>query len=234
MATNQPHHSGHRSRIKHRFTQSGLTGWPEHEILELALFYAIPQGDVKPLAYQLLDEFGSLAGVFDAPRESLLRVKGVGEHTASLLTLISSISGAYVSSRTKLNPVVNCPADAYPHLSPYFFGQKNEMVYALYLDGKNQVLGVRKIAEGSITSTDVNARRLAEEGFALRAIRFYLAHNHVASLALPSQPDLDTTNHLMYAMSQVGLFLEDHLIFVDDDMVSLRESTEQSNVYISL
>ena len=43
-----------------------------HVVLELLLFYAVPQGDVNPLAHALIDHFGDLPGVFDATYEQLL------------------------------------------------------------------------------------------------------------------------------------------------------------------
>ena len=51
-----------------------------------------------------------------------------------------------------------------------------------------------------------------------------LAHNHISGLALPSQADLTTTRRLRAVLREVGVELSDHLIFADDDMVSLRDS----------
>ena len=36
-------HEGHRARIKKRFLEEGLDAFDEHQVLELLLFYAIPQ-----------------------------------------------------------------------------------------------------------------------------------------------------------------------------------------------
>ena len=48
-------HTGHRGRVKEEFCARGVDGWPDHRVLELLLFYAIPQGDVNPLAHELID-----------------------------------------------------------------------------------------------------------------------------------------------------------------------------------
>ena len=56
-------HTGHRQRVKDEFSARGLAGWPDHRVLELLLYYAIPQGDVNGLAHELVERFGSLAGV---------------------------------------------------------------------------------------------------------------------------------------------------------------------------
>lgn len=217
-------HVGHRNRVKKEFLARGLEGWPDHRVLELLLFYAIPQGDVNPLAHALIERFGSLAGVLDAPVEELMRVKGVGEHAATLLRLLPAVCGMYTASRGRVDSIINCPGDAFSFLQPYFFGARNELVYILCLDGKNQYLGVRKIAEGSIWAADINRRRIVEETVSLRGAKIYLAHNHVGALALPSKTDWDTTLSLYGTLELVGIELVDHLVFQDDEMVSIRQS----------
>lgn len=225
MADKPKHrHTGHRERMKAEFLARGLEGWPDHRVLELLLFYTIPQGDVNDLAHELVERFGSLAGVLDASVEELKKVKGVGDHTAVFLRMLPAVLGRYQGARTRLSAIINSPEEAYAWLEPYFFGARNEMVYVLCLDGKRQVLGVRKVAEGSIELAEVNTRRIAEESIGLRAAQIYVAHNHVSNLAIPSQADWLTTDTLRGALRPIGIELIDHLVFVDGDMVSLKDS----------
>ena len=218
------HHTGHRQRLKAEFLARGLEGWPDHKVLELLLCYAIPQGDVNGLAHELVERFGSLAGALDASVEELKKVPGVGEHTAVLLRMLPALLGRYQGSRARLAAVINWPEDAYAWLEPYFFGARNEMVYGLFLDSKRKALGVRLVSEGSISACDINIRRILEEAVGLRASRLYLAHNHISNLALPSDADWQATDVIRSALLPAGVTLEDHLIFVDGDVVSLMET----------
>ena len=220
-------HSGHRQRVKDEFLKRGLEGWAEHRMLELLLFYVVPKRDVNGLAHDLIDRFGSLAGVMDASWDELSEMKGVGKHTATLLKLIPALSGHYLNSRSEVRSIVRGTRDVYEILAPYFFGATNEKSYVLCLDGKNQILGVRKISEGCIDSASVSIRRIMEEAVSLHAMRIYLAHNHITNIALPSKEDINTTNIIRAALAGVGFELVDHLIFVDGDMVSIRESKQQ-------
>lgn len=81
-------HAGHRGRMRHRFLTTGLSGFQDHEVLEFLLYYAIPRRDVNETAHLLLDRFGSLPGVLDAPEKELCQVPGVGPSTAHFLNLI--------------------------------------------------------------------------------------------------------------------------------------------------
>jgi len=217
-------HAGHRSRVKEEFLRRGLDSLPEHRVLELLLFYAIPQGDTNVLAHRLIERFGSLAGVMDASVEELCAVPGVGEHTAVLLRLIPGLCGRYVASRSAVGEIADNSARVREVLEPYFFGARNEMVYLVCLDGKRKVLGVRKITEGSINAAEVTSRRIVEEAMSLRAAAVILAHNHVSGIALPSNEDCSTTRYLKRVLEPIGIELLDHVVFCDDDMVSMKDS----------
>ena len=217
-------HTGHRGRVKEEFLARGIEGWPDHRVLELILFYAIPQGDVNPLAHELVDRFGSLSGALDALPEELMKVKGMGEHSAAMLKLFPAVMGRYLEGRTEPGQIVHTVEEAGHVLAPYLYGSRNEIVYVLCLDAKEKLLGVRKISEGNNSSSDVTIRRVAEECLALRASFCYLAHNHVSGIALPSPEDMNTTNVVRIALEPLGVRLVDHLVFVDGDLVSIRES----------
>ena len=92
------------------------------------------------------------------------------------------------------------------------------------MDGKGKVLGIRRLGEGNVNAVAITTRLIAEAALSLNAAAVVLAHNHVSGLAFPSQDDIATTNDLAPFLSRMGVELLDHLIFVDDDMVSLRDS----------
>lgn len=156
--------------------------------------------------------------------DELTKVLGVGEHTALLLRLIPALGRRYQMDRSDLGKIINSIHQAEELLGPYFFGARNEMVYGLFLDSKRKALGVRLVSEGSISACDINIRRILEEAVGLRASRLYLAHNHISNLALPSDADWQATDVIRSALLPAGVTLEDHLIFVDGDVVSLMET----------
>jgi len=78
LSEGSPHYHGHRERLRARFREAGADAVSDYELLELVLFRAIPQRDVKPLAKELIARFGSFAEVVAAPAARLAEVKGMG------------------------------------------------------------------------------------------------------------------------------------------------------------
>ena len=99
-------HEGHRRRLKERFLKDGLDGFEAHNVLELLLFYAIPQRDTNDLAHQLLQRFGSLSAVFEADYEELCQLPGVGTNVATLLKLIPDLTRRYLEDLKAEVPVL--------------------------------------------------------------------------------------------------------------------------------
>ena len=217
-------HTGHRKRTKDEFLAGGLDGMPDHRVLELLLFYSIPQGDVNPLAHALIDRFGSLAGVFNATPEQLMEVDGVGHNTAVLFGLVLAAAARYLQTNSGFVGRLVATWQFRELLLPLFFGQRSELAYLVCMDGKCKPLAVKKLGEGIPDTVQITARKVLEEALACNATRAALAHNHVSGVALWSDADLDTTLRLKAVLREAGIELADHFIVAGGDMVSMADS----------
>ncbi len=217
-------HEGHRDRLKKRFLENGLDGFTEVQALELMLFYCIPQKDTNPLAHTLLDRFGTLAQVLEAPVEELRKVPGVGEHTAVFLHLITEAARFYMVSRGTQETILPTLESCAQYLLPFFFGRKVETVFLLCMDAKCKVLCCKEIGEGGINSAGISIRRVVETALATGATSVVLAHNHPSGIALPSNEDVQTTRRVAIALQAVEVQLVDHVVVADGDYVSMAQS----------
>lgn len=217
-------HEGHRQRLKQRFADHGERVFDDHQLLELMLFYAVPQGDVNPLAHRLINHFGSFAAVLDASPADLRQVKGVGEHTALYLSMFPQVMRRYLASRAGHEDKVCSVEDAGEYLLPYFFGAKSELLYLLCLDAKGRVLSCRRLAEGSLNRVLMDTRLVIETAMDDRATSVVLAHNHVSGLAVPSEADVKLTLQLIPLLRALDIELLDHLVVADGEFVSMVRS----------
>ena len=221
-------HSGHRDRLRRRFLTHGLDTLQDHEVLELLLFYAQPRKDVNGLARTLLDHFGSIAAVLEAPIEELKAVGGIGDNAAILLQLITPLSRRYLLSRTEKSVCLTSTAACGEYLLPYFFGATEERVYLLCLDAKCKVLACRMLQSGSVNSAAVPIRKAAEVAMACKASAVILAHNHTSGLALPSRADIEVTELLRSTLEPLEIKLADHIIVADGEYVSMMDSEQMT------
>ncbi len=217
-------HDGHRQRLKDRFLQQGLDDFNEVQVLELLLFYCIPRQDTNPIAHRLLDRFGTLSQVMEAPAEELEKVPGMGKNAATFLHLVTQAGRYYQVNRTMQSKILTTIDQCGAYLCPYFIGRRNETVFLLCLDSKCKVLCCKEIGEGSVNSAGVPIRRIVETALAANASTVVLAHNHPSGLALPSAEDIQTTRRLAVALDAVEIMLIDHIIVADGDFVSLAQS----------
>ena len=217
-------HEGHRSRVKERFCKEGLDNFDEHQVLELLLFYCIPRVDTNPIAHALLDRFGSLAQVMEAPVEELEKVQGIGHNAAVFLSLVTAAGRYYQINSAMRNVMINSVEECGKYLLPFFYGKRNEIVYLLCLDAKCKVLCCKEIGEGSVNSAGVPIRRIVEMALAANATTVVLAHNHPSGLAVPSEADILTTRRIAAALATVEIGLIDHIVVADDDFISMTQS----------
>lgn len=215
---------GHRQRVKNRFLAEGLDAFEEVHVLELLLFYCIPRSDTKLLAKELIAHFGSLAQVLEATPEELQKIKGIKEHTATFLNLITAVSRYYQVHRRSQITVLNTIEKCGQYLLPYFIGRPNETVFLLCLDAKCKVLCCREVGTGSVNSAGVSVRKIVETALGVKATTVILSHNHPSGLALPSGDDVLTTRRIAAALQAVEIILADHIVVADEDYVSLIQS----------
>jgi len=217
-------HTGHRQRMRERFLAEGLDNFNEHQVLEMLLFYCIARKDTNELAHRLLDEFGSLSRVLEAPVGDLAKVEGIGMHGATFLSFSAALSRYYRENRTKEQKCIRRLNECSEILAPHFDGRRNEVVFMLCMDAKGQILGCKQVGDGSINSASIPLRRIVEIALSTNATSVVLAHNHPSGVAIPSGDDINTTEMISVALRAVDVYLLDHIVFSDDECVSMTGS----------
>src|SRR5271169_4198954 len=96
-----PHYHGHRERLRDRFFSAGPEALSDYELLEMALFPALPRRDTKPLAKALLKKFGSFAEVIHAPEARLREVDGIKDASVTQLKLIAAATARIAKGEIK-------------------------------------------------------------------------------------------------------------------------------------
>lgn len=219
--------TGHRERLRERFMKTRFEGFHDYEVLEFLLTYIFRQGDVKPVAKELIKTFGSFSKVLDASHEQLEKVNGMGKLSAVSISAFREVMSFYfkdsaVSGRdqvTKMSSLIK--------LLRAQIGQKaNEVLFAILLNAKNEILAQKELGEGTVTQASAFPRKLVEEAMRQRATSVILAHNHPGGIAEPSEEDLTITEEIRKALKIVDVSLQDHIIIAGQDYYSFKRNNQ--------
>lgn len=216
-------HAGHRDRMRKRFLENGLTGFSEHEMLELLLFYVHAQKNTNEIGHALIEHFDSLKGVMDADYADLLQVKGVGERGAVLIKLVSQLLKAYNSSEAQ-----NTSLKTIDERCCFFQGQlgaeTQEVVLLACLDDSRRLKRVLEIGRGIPDHVEINPHKLLKSALSSGCTNFMLAHNHPKGLPVASYEDVRVTETIAGLLQTVQLHLVDHIIVADGRTISMLDS----------
>lgn len=220
--SNTPH-KGHRDRMRKKFLLNELDGFETHEALELLLYYAVPRKDTNPIAHRLLDRFGSLSAVFDAPVNALTEA-GLSQNAAVLLKLVPGMCRLYLEDKhDNMQKVIN-EDNMGELLLNKFIGREYEAVVLMLLDAKYKELFCGVISKGSVSACELYIRKIVQMALSNNAKYAVLAHNHPSGVALPSKEDLEATKDIYEALALVDVRLIDHIVVADNDYVSMSQS----------
>lgn len=217
-------HDGHRQRMRERFRKEGLEGFAPHEVVELLLFYGRARGDMNPLAHRLLDHFGTLKGVLEARPEQLMAVDGVGEETATLISLMLPMFRRYSACVCEERRRISNRMEAESYCSALLAGHRTEHFYAICLSADNHLLGQRLIAEGTLTEVAAYPRLVVETALNYNAHSVLLCHNHPSGVCLPSSDDVSSTRRLAGLLGGLGITVLDHVIVAGNETYSMSQN----------
>ncbi len=215
-------HQGHRQRLKQKFLENGIEALEPHEALELLLFYSIPQRNTNDIAHELINRFGNLTAVFDAPVKSLCEVKNISENSAVLLKLIPQMLRYYQVTPDKALSMDNMDF-VKKYFTSLYIGVKDEEFKVCCLDNNLQVVSCNTLAVGSSSEVVVTARMVAKAAFDSNTQHIILSHNHPDTFPKPTKEDISFTNNLFGKLKPIGIDILDHIIVGKGEVLSMRQ-----------
>jgi DNA repair protein RadC len=222
VAAPAPHYHGHRQRLRERFMSAGGDSVSDYELLELLLFRAIPQRDVKPLAKSLIEKFGSFGEVVAAPAARLAEVKGLGEAAIAELKIVAAAAQRLARGEVKRRPVLSSWSSVLDYCRAAMAFADKEQFRILFLDKRNQLITDELQQVGTIDHTPVYPREVVKRALELSATALILVHNHPSGDPTPSSADIQTTKTIADIAKPLGISVHDHIIVGKEGHASLK------------
>lgn len=224
LKKNKPHYHGHRDRVREKFAQDNGATLADYELLELVLFAAIPRVDVKLLAKDLIQNFGSFAGVLTADIEQLEAVKGIKRNTAVHLKSIQASAKRLARQQIEKRPILGAWQDLIDYCYTAMAHEKKEQFRILFLNNKNILIKDEVQQVGTINHTPVYPREVVKRALELGATALILLHNHPSGDPKPSKDDIQMTQTIIDAAKGVGIVIHDHIIIGKKGPYSFRNA----------
>ncbi len=221
-AADEPHYHGHRERLRERFYGAGPDALSDYELLEMALFPALPRRDTKPLAKALIKTFGSFAEVIHAPVARLREIEGIGEASINQLKLIAAASSRVAKGEVKSRNALSSWQEVIDYCRTSMAFSDKEQFRLLFLDKRNQLIADEVQQTGTVDHTPVYPREVIKRALELSATALILVHNHPSGDPSPSQADIQMTKAIIEIAKPLGIAVHDHIIVGKSGHASLK------------
>ena len=214
---------GHRQRLREKFLKNGLDGFLDYEIIELLLTLGTPRKDCKQSAKDALKKFGSLKAVLEAEPAELKEIKGIGDNNVFGLKIAQSVSRRYLADRIIDQDFIRSADEVIDYLKHNLRDKSREVFLVIYLNGRNQILKMEELFQGTLTTSAVYPREVVKRALVNDAAALVFVHNHPSGNPNPSQDDLIITKKLKEAAQAIDVSVHDHLIIAGNDVCSFAD-----------
>jgi len=219
-----------KERPRERLIAEGAERLTDAELLAIVL--RVGRGTFKKgvrgqnatdFAKELLTEFKGLRGLDRAHTEDLRKVTGISIAKVAQIKAAFEL-GKRVQSKRLISLSFESSSAVAAHFRPRFVNSRQEIAIAVLLNGQNQLIEEKVVAEGTPTQATVYVRRVLEAALRASAAAIVLVHNHPSGNSGPSAGDDDTTRRLLVACRLVEIVLLDHVIVGESDHYSYSDS----------
>ena len=216
--------AGHRARLRGRLLAGADAGdgLLDHELIEYLLGLVIPRRDTKPLAKELLREFGGIGGLLAADADSLRRVDGVGEAAVAAVKIVQAAAIRMIRAQVAERPVLANWRALLDYLHADMAHGPVERFRVLHLNTRNMLIRDEVMSRGTVDQAAVHVREVIRRAIDLGSAAIILVHNHPSGDPAPSRADIEITRTIAEAGKRLGISVHDHLIVGTTGHVSLR------------
>ena len=214
---------GHYSRLRQRFLLGEIDGFLDYEVIELLLKLADNRRDQKITAKLLLNTFKSLRGVLEASTEQLKKIKGIGDANIFGLKLVQSVARRYLKEQIIGENFIQSSENVLDYLHHNLRDRGREVFLIVLLNGRNQILDIVELFEGTLTTSSVYPREVIKLILEKDAAAVIFVHNHPSGNPNPSKDDQTLTRKLKAACATIDVQLHDHLIIAGNDYTSMAD-----------
>ncbi len=214
-------------RPRERLMLLGPKSLSTYELIAILLRIGYRNQSAIDLAKTIINETNDLSELRDKTVKELVKIKGIGNTKA--ITLLAAIElGERVLKPTPEKSQICSPNDVYQLLKYDMMNLQQEVLVALFLDVKSNLIAKKKIFIGSLNQSLIHPREVFKFAVKYSAYSIILVHNHPSGDPEPSIQDIEVTKRFTEAGNMLQISLLDHVIIAGEKYLSIKEYNEET------
>ena len=177
------------------------------------------------IAQKLLSMNTSTANNLDFLKEitlsELMRIKGIGKVKALQLKAVCELAKRMSTPLNYQKVKIKKPEDIVTLLMEEMRLEKQEIVKLVILNNKNQIIKIKKVAQGGINSVNMSYKDILAEPIKVQAPKIILVHNHPSGDSTPSRADIEITKRIFEIAQLFNIELLDHIVIGNGNFTSI-------------
>lgn len=210
-------------RPREKLLAQGAAALSNAELLAVLLRVGTQGMSAVDLARSLLNHFGSLSALMNAPLPELSAQKGMGMASFAQFAVVREIGKRLLAEELRRRHVLDSPEAVADYLRLHLGAEPVEVMLGLLLNQQHEIIAVEELSRGTVTENTVYIREIARLCLKHDAAALIVAHNHPAGSLNPSAADIAFTRRLEAGLALLQIRLLDHFIVTAQAAVSLRQ-----------
>lgn len=208
--------------LEERFSKSGFEDFNDPEILELFLSLCLPQRGSRKLTKQCLTEFKDIGEFLAASHQELERL-GVPRSSMVCIKLLRELPTEILRKKIIEQPFYKSSKEVFDYLYYSMRDLKKEVLKAIYLNSRNQIIDTVELFEGTLGSIPIRHREIVGNAITHGTAAIIFIHNHPSGDPAPSKSDKQFTRDLVFVGEIIQIKVLDHIIIGDNRYFSFAD-----------
>lgn len=217
-------------RPRERLLARGAEKLTEAELLAILLRVGVRGKSAVELGRNVLNHFGSVQAMMNAPLDAWQGIKGLGTAKIAQLQAALELGRRAALPGKREETYIKKTAEAATYFAARLRGLPDEHFRVAYLNRQGRMLDDCLVAEGTVDNVRPQIRTIISRALQTNASALIAAHNHPSGAAEPSESDRLLTRDLIAACQPIGIRVLDHLIVTEQAHYSFADSGSAENV----
>ena len=174
----------------------------------------------KVLQYKTIE---NIAVSMPSTLDELKEIKGIGPHNVFGIRLVQEVAREFLKEKILEKHICKSSKEVFDYLYHSMRDLRKEIFKVLFLDGKNHIIDIEDLFEGTLNISSVYPREIIKSAIKHNATALIFAHNHPSGSPEPSLSDKEITKDLIEASNTMQIKVLDHIIIGDNRYFSFAD-----------